>query len=224
MIVSDSHRFICFQPWKVASSTLSARLGKYDSGRYPAAVHFNEYLAKIIHKHIALDDFVKLPESHEPYYRFTFIRNPYDRIYSGFLQRRWRLSTNPNHLQKNPRLAVELESIKRGFGPFLDYCNERYKQECKLVGRHLHEYVYHEGRLMVDFIGFQETFEQSFAQVCAEIGIDNIEKVNANLRFKDRAQLDADPISSATYTYIKEFDAGSARPIGDSDRRYGAPA
>jgi len=33
MIISDTHKFICFQPWKVASSTLHARLEKYDSGK-----------------------------------------------------------------------------------------------------------------------------------------------------------------------------------------------
>ncbi len=63
MIVSDTHRFICFQPWKTASSTLFRPIEKYDSGRYPQPVYLNEILRKQSHKHIPYEDFLLLPEA-----------------------------------------------------------------------------------------------------------------------------------------------------------------
>jgi len=215
MIVSDSHRFICFQPWKVGSSTLYARLGNYDSGRYPQNKHFNEFLGKYIHKHVALDDFVRLPESRERYYCFTFVRNPYDRIYSGFLQRRWRLTADRDYYQKHPSHAAELKYIEHGFGPFLDFYSEYFKQEGKLMGHHQHEYIYHEDKRMVDFVGHMETFEKSFAQVCATVGIEDVANVNANVRVKDRTQPNVSSSGSTMYRYIKEFDAGSIRATNE---------
>ena len=215
MIVSDSHQFICFRPWKVASSTLGARLGRYDCGRYPPEPHFNAHLQKDISKHIALRDFAGLPESSEPYYRFTFVRNPYDRIYSGFLQRRWRLLNDDEFLQSDPELAIELENINGGFGQFLSYHKERYARDGKLVGGHLHEYVYHDGTSMVDFVGHVETFEKSFAEVCTAIGVEDAPKINANVRFEDRARIDNDSDWSNAYRYIHEFDADMVRTTNE---------
>lgn len=53
---------------------------------------FNPYLQRVTHQHLTCTDFVALPEAKLGYLTASFVRNPYDRAYSGFLQ-----------LQEDPR-------------------------------------------------------------------------------------------------------------------------
>ena len=86
MIISHSRRFVILAPWKTASSTLRARLGTYSESPYDAFYHLNPVLGRVVHQHMTYVGFAGLPESRLGYRIAAFVRNPYDRVYSGFRQ------------------------------------------------------------------------------------------------------------------------------------------
>jgi hypothetical protein len=86
MIISDQKRFVLLAPWKTASSTSHLWLQAYDNSPYSRFFDYNPYLQRVVHQHITYAEFTVLPESRKDYFVGTFVRNPYDRVYSGFLQ------------------------------------------------------------------------------------------------------------------------------------------
>ena len=210
MIVSDSHRFICFQPWKCASSTLYKRLRSYDSGRYAQPRYFNEILGAHAHKHMTLHEFMRLPESRQDYYRFCFVRNPYDRVYSGFMQRKHRLTTDRELVRRSKTRAAELRFIEKGFVPFVRFLSEEHAENgTTVVGYFLHEHTHYENQPELDFIGFIETFESCFDDVCRTLGIEP-ECSSANVRILSSAD-SSNRLAAAIHRYLHEFDAGPTR-------------
>lgn len=215
LIVSHSHKFICLQPWKVASSTLYKRLKQYDSGEVPQYGGFDEKQNVVIHKHIPLDVAVRLSEWRDDYFRFVFVRNPYDRIYSGFGQRKFRIS----RIAKADLSSRDLEEhriLNLGFDAFLEYQRALKERNAAVIGGELHSYIYHENALKLDYVGSVEQFEASFAKVCGLIGVppfqassgnvaeENV-KLNGNVRFKGSETLDAATLDEARYRYLDKF-------------------
>ena len=86
MIVSHEKRFVMLLPWKTGSQTLIARLRSYNESAYHWFFHFEPHLNRVVHQHLTRSDFEALPESRLGYFLASFIRNPYDRAYSGFLE------------------------------------------------------------------------------------------------------------------------------------------
>ena len=217
LIISENPRFICFQPWKCGSATLYQRLRKFDNNKYPQGKYFNKTLGKITSKHIRLCDFYKLPESHLNYIRFTFVRNPYDRLYSGFLQRRYRLTKRRYRLTKNPSLHLrfneskeELSSIERGFSDFA-----RFFLDVKIDFIKISKHVYYNNKPAVDYVGFIETFEASFAQICDKIGIDGAGDTSANVRYTEMERETSSSFSTTRYRYIDKFDRDTIRMVNE---------
>ncbi len=88
MIVIPERQLVLLLPWKCASQTLRARLRAHDALSHPAFFHVNEALGRISHQHLTLASFRALPESARGYRIAVFVRNPYDRVCSGFTQLR----------------------------------------------------------------------------------------------------------------------------------------
>src|SRR5258708_33011502 len=86
MLICHSKRFILLSPWKLASQTLKCRLRNYSEGSYSTSYNFNPILNRLVHQHMTCADFAVLPESRLGYTVAAFVRNPYDRAYSGFYQ------------------------------------------------------------------------------------------------------------------------------------------
>ena len=105
MIISQKHRFVIFAPWKTASSTLGLRFRSYDQSPYPRFFYFNPHLNRVVHQHLTLADFRLLPESRLGYMTASFVRNPYDRAYSGFIQLQ-------RDIAEQPRAVYPSEWIK----------------------------------------------------------------------------------------------------------------
>lgn len=206
MIISDNPKFICFQPWKCGSTTLYRRLEKFDNKKYPQGAYFNEVLGKNSHKHINLADFAKLPESEDSHVRFTFVRNPYDRLYSGFSQRRDRLKSNPPKNIDPDALRRELSLIERGFGAFLPYYLE-------LRGTYisLSNYVFLDGTPAVDFVGFVETFESSFSEICERVGLKGVGSGNSNVQY---SQTNVEQ-TKAQFRYLDKFDPDTLHAVNE---------
>lgn len=73
-------------PWKTASQTCHASLDAYNDSPYDRFFHFNPVLGRVVHQHVTLADLAAMPEGRLDYKLAAFVRNPYDRAYSGFIQ------------------------------------------------------------------------------------------------------------------------------------------
>jgi hypothetical protein len=198
MIVSDVKKFIIFQPWKCASTTLYIRLKKYDSEHYPQDIYYNEVLKKYSHKHIRLSDFIQLPEASLDYTKICYVRNPYDRIYAGYLQ-----------LLKEMKQGNDIpmiNHIKEGFNTYLKYYTlPVYESTDEFWGGKLHEYTHFENKKYVDCIGYVERFEKDFKQIFNKLGINDTETISGNIKNKPKTMCNPHNMKRCNYKYIDKY-------------------
>ena len=210
MIVCDSPPFVVLQPWKVASTTLYRRLQIYDCGRYPQGIVYDPKLGRDITRHLPQRDLAQFPEAERKYKRVTFLRNPYDRLYSGFLQRQKRVLTAQDRGDITPALREEKAAIETGFHSFLEYYADPSSSSQSVPGLYQqYEYVYWDGAFAVDFVGFLETFEASYAQICDTLEIQGEQVLNANVSNPDNILTSTTLPSDARFRYIHQFDAST---------------
>jgi hypothetical protein len=184
LIISHDKKFVLFAPWKTASSTVLLRLGSWDQSGLNKFYHFEPRLNRVVHQHMTCADFLALPEARLPYTRGAFVRNPYDRAYSGFLQ------VQRDYLD-HPTVQFEDEWVRRlvlqqlvdnftqvcaaGFD-FNEWVLSLREEQVFEIGRNsslplhpAHYWTHVAGAKYVDFIGRTEGFERdldAFLQLC----------------------------------------------------------
>ncbi len=186
MIISHARRFVVYAPWKCASSTLHARLAPYNESPYDRFYDFNPLLNRVVHQHITCADFAALPESRAGYLTAAFVRNPYDRVYSGFRQIQRDLAEQPGMTYRQPWIrdlvleqlsenAAQLARADHDFDTWVALLREAQVLEAgrntSLPLHPAHYWTHHADRQAVDFIGRVEAFEQDFANLCERIGV-----------------------------------------------------
>lgn len=186
-------------------------MGRFDSKRYPQSEYFNKVLGKRSHKHIALDDFHRLPESRESYARFTFVRNPYDRLYSGFLQRKKKFSKKPPKRFLPDKFKEERAAVSGGFREFVAFYMETKKERLPLS-----QFAYHDGRPAIDYVGFLETFEASFSQICDRVGIQNPDGGNDNVQFSGLESEMSRDASEIRFRYLDKYDSETLEILNEN--------
>ncbi|MCF8262455.1 MAG: sulfotransferase family protein [Melioribacteraceae bacterium] len=196
MIISHSKKFIMFRPWKTASQTMSQRLKTFSESTYPYFFYFNPFLNRIVHQHITCADFACLPESKLGYFSASFVRNPYDRVYSGFLQLQKDIDFQPS--AKFPadwikRLVLTqldeiFEEFKKANFDFDRWFQRVGEEQIYEIGRNssfplhpAHYWTHLNGEKCVDFVGRVENFENDFKVFLSKTNIDSIESINANV-------------------------------------------
>jgi hypothetical protein len=186
-----------FLPWKTASQTTLARLSKYNDRRYPQLYYLNKYLKRIVHQHITASDFLKLPEGQENLFKISFVRNPYDRAYSGFLQIQKDIVWQPSmfeggHLgdQIRGQISTNREMMKKAnydFDAWINILTEEQVYDVTLNSSlplyPAHYWTHINKEKYVDFIGKVENYENDLECVCKEIGVEPEKGVNKNITF-----------------------------------------
>ena len=196
MIVIPDKKLVILLPWKTASQTLRARLGHLDQSVRSEFFHFNGDLGAVVHQHITLGQFLALPEAAQGHRLAVFVRNPYDRVVSGFLQlaRDIRLQSGCAFPAEWIRRLVVRQldghrgAIERAEGR-LDRWFGDVSDDYILCGggnssRPLHPchyWTHAVGRRVADFIGKVEDFEVDFARLCSEFGLQASGSANANV-------------------------------------------
>ncbi|MBR7801557.1 sulfotransferase family 2 domain-containing protein [Undibacterium fentianense] len=195
MIISHQHRLVILFPWKTASQTIRFRLKHLDQSPYPKSYHFNPYLQRVVHQHITLADFSLLPEAQLGYRLAVFVRNPYDRVYSGFQQilrdalsqPKWQLPASWIHQLVTQQLADNFEEICRSSFDINRWFAQLPLHKILELGRnsslYLHPCSYWTHRvdqLVVDFVGKVESFEEDFARLCELYGLEPASTVSVN--------------------------------------------
>jgi hypothetical protein len=201
MIVSHAKKFILMSPWKTASSTCHESLKEYDDGSYSRFFHFNPRLMRVVHQHLTLADLMALPEGRLGYKLCAFVRNPYDRAYSGFRQIQRDFQDQPK-FRLQPAWVSDLlraqiagnmaKIIEAGFD-FDAWIQNLPEYEIYEAGRnsnmvlHPSHYWTHCPETQADFVGKVESFETDFARFCSYVGIEAPAIVSANVS-EDRGE------------------------------------
>lgn len=196
MIISHQKRFVMLLPWKTASQTMVVRLIPYNESPYDSYFHFNPQLNRVVHQHMTLADYRCLPESRLGYFAAAFVRNPYDRVYSGFRQLQKDLETQPELPYPDPwirdlvmrQLSENLSQLREAEYRFDRWLELVADEQVYEAGRNTnfplhpaHYWTHQGGRRAVDFIGRVETFEADFERFRKKVRIGTLARENANV-------------------------------------------
>lgn len=150
-------------------------------------------LARIGHGHISLAQLrpYMAPGDFERFFKFAFVRNPFDRFvsYSSFITR------EQGHFDRDP------QKVMRHFlaNPPLDH----------ILFRPQHEFVTDsEGALLTDYVGRVEQMQQSYDEICERIGIPTatLDKVNSSRRKSYRDYYDDALIEGVAKLYARDLE------------------
>ena len=170
MLISHSHQFIFFHVAKTAGLSLRNALlpyaeepTKFKIKRPPQvkAGQLNPFYAVwealLIHAK-ASDAQRELPAAiFERYYKFAFVRNPWD----------WQVSMYHFILNEPTHVKHALVKSLGTFERYLDWVVETPNPYAKGATKFQKDVITDpDGRLLVDFVGRYETLAQDFAQVC----------------------------------------------------------
>lgn len=196
MIISHRKRFVILAPWKSATSTIRTRLGGHCESSYSPYYHFNPVLGRVVHQHMTYADFAALPEAGMGYRTAAFVRNPYDRVYSGFRQLQKDLREQPHADFPDPEVRrlvmwqlssnlAQLRAAGFAFEAWLDLLEERQVLDAghnsSFPLHPAHYWTHHDGRRAVDFIGRVESFEADFDRLCTMLDVRAESRQNANV-------------------------------------------
>lgn len=211
MIINDEKKFIWFQPWKVASTTIYTRLKKYDNSQLSQKNHHDHILKKNISKHIFYADFLKLFKYKSSYTKVCFFRNPYDRFYAGYLQ-------NISDLPKCDHTGSEYEKLIK-YGSFKDwllFAYDSFNENKSFWSNHLlSEYCCFENKLIIDKVGYLENFERDFEKICNELKL-TYDCTNGNVKYKKEV-ISCNPheMKESDYRYLDKFDSDGIRIVNN---------
>ena len=179
-IVSDEYRFVYFVVQKVACTSIKTALAplfdldtsRADARREDANPHF------IIHRifqdsgyQIGRDELLASPR-YDDYFKFAFVRNPWDRLVSCYLDK-----IAGTHKSGNIGFSTFPE-IRKGM-PFAEFVRAVHAIPDTEANSHFRSQhvslLDPDGRLMPDFVGHFEDLQKDFAHVGREIGGPEIE-------------------------------------------------
>jgi len=175
MLISHSHRFIFFHVAKTGGMSVRSALlpyteepARFKIKRPPAQKagqpnpFYAVWEALLLHA-MARDVQKEVPSTiFDSYYKFAFVRNPWD----------WQVSmynfilSEPSHIRHS--LVVSFGSFDR----YLDWVVATDSPYPKGATKFQYETLTDsDGRLLVNYVGRFETLAQDFAQVCHQVGL-----------------------------------------------------
>ena len=212
MIISHDYKFIFFEVNKTGTSTLHARLAKFNDFLDLEKPTFNPELNKTLSRHITISDLSRLSiyDRCKDYFKFCFVRNPYEYFYS-----RCQFDASPRYIEhcedqgkNNPHWKMsetQLNKLKQcndNNGNFLfDTYLDLFDALSRISeGGFFKAWSHLDEKCAMNFIGKNESFEQDFKKVCGIIGLpyDEIPTLSKNINSK--------PLTKASDSF---FDDGS---------------
>jgi Sulfotransferase family len=174
MLISYSHRFIFIHIYKVAGTSIADALERYTAKGVDRRSPMLRFLRSLgVHRLVPRYRLRKVraqrhatarairaelpPEIFDEFYKFAFVRNPWD----------WQVSlyhfalNDPSHAQ---------HQFTKSFKSFEKYLEWRVDGHYRLQKDFV---VDDQGQLIVDFVGRYETLARDFATICNRVGIDN---------------------------------------------------
>lgn len=164
MLISHRHRFLYHVVPKCASATLRQSLAPFADIGWPVSNY---------QQHMTIADFAKtdLAGKTSGYFRFTFVRNPYDRLYSGYLQDRHAGENYGRWITaKKPIFDTIGDDFPRYFREYVEPADRltdwRWICFCPMTA-----FACEDGRIVLDFVGHAETLEEDLSRLGDRLGI-----------------------------------------------------
>jgi hypothetical protein len=153
MIVSTEPRFIFIAVPKTGSSSVEQSLSAYDNAGLSQS--FNKHaLAMVVEEGLPADVW-------ECSFKFAFVRDPYEWLYSWYRYRQREGLQNPGH--KRHKIYTGNMSFDEFAHCFAD--EELMLKQSDFIRSPA-------GELRVDFVGRYETLQDDFTKVCEQLGIE----------------------------------------------------
>lgn len=170
-LISDSYKFIWVGIPKSAITSIISVL--YNEGHNDfGIIKTTESLQNILHD-----------KKYRDYYKFTFVRNPWSRVVSCYLNKVVKGNIKDRDFLKN-RLGLQPDMSFEDFVRFLTSGLGRFDL---ISDRHwISQYKFITNRkaeLLVDFVGKLENIDQDFNMVCKKIGLPKLVLPKYNTRF-----------------------------------------
>ena len=169
-IFSNQHKFIYISVPKAATRSIINAL--YEEPEFElGSIKSSDQLVKVFSD-----------KKYINYYKFCFIRNPWSRVVSCYLDK---IKNTKNHDQKS--IVDMYRGIKRGlnFSNFVEFLISKEGSD-KYADRHWlsqHKFITDKnGELLVDFMGKVENLENDWRQVCQKIGLPEVNLPVLNTR------------------------------------------
>jgi len=161
MLISHSHQYIFIHNYKVAGTSVHSALKSTASISPPffrklrkekPTVYTNDFAAHC--KAAEVKEKIS-PEIYSAYFKFGFVRNPWD----------WQVSLYKYMLQNK---GHHQHQLIKGLGSFDKYLDWRIHEDLHLQKEFFYD---KDGKLIVDFIGKFESLAADFQKICDTIGV-----------------------------------------------------
>lgn len=211
MVISDRHRYLYFVIPKCGSATVRHALEPYTDIGYPVTA-FEE--------HVTIEKFRKKYDQEnrfDHYLKFTFVRNPYDRLYSGFRQdmtasTRWKQWI----AAKKPIFDEIGDDFNAYMQRFVASADLRHAWDwvcfCPMVA-----FTHRNGQRIVDWFGRTERLDKDINALARKLDIEIGELGKHNMRNPDVLKTMNEPLYLGHYTrqtvalvndlYAEDFEA-----------------
>lgn len=175
MVISDRYKYLYFVIPKCGSATVRHALAPFTDIGYPVS-NFEEHVT--IRKFLAKYD---EPGRFPGYFKFTFVRNPYDRLYSGYRQD-LRASTRWKQwiAAKKPIFDIIGDDFTRYLIEYVAHADIRNAWDwicfCPMT-----EFTHLNGKPALDWIGRTELLDRDLHVLAGNLGITLGEIENLNV-------------------------------------------
>lgn len=158
MMRSNEKKFIFIHIPKTGGTTVSYRLAQYaittqDRGTGLHKFHYDTNL------HDGIRDHPYYLSWYKKYFSFTFVRNPWERLFSFYMSTR--------------RYEVDWDKICPI--DFHNFCNDvrddKYRLSPLAKRPQLHQITNKDSKVLINFVGRFENFEKDFSEVCQRLDI-----------------------------------------------------
>lgn len=200
MNISHKHKYLYFVVPKCASKTIRLSLGQYTDIGYPKPSPLGQ--------HITINDFFKSNyfDLFERYFKFTFVRNPYEKLYSSFMQdiHAWQSYKIWHSVKKDIFLSIG-ENFNRYMQEYV------YESDIKSDWDYIHFCPMHEfatidNELCLDWFGKAENIENDLQELSKLLNLDIKKHQDANIRSKPSTNIKyLDKYTRETITLVNEI-------------------
>jgi hypothetical protein len=169
MLISDSHQFIFVHIRKAAGSSIRDTLeplslikpedtwSKIKSRFLRWEKDYKKYAFRQ-HDSITVAKRLMPPELFESYFKFAFVRNPWDRLVSEY-----------EFIRRRPDHGRHSKVMKMGFEKYIIYQSKRFD------AHQINMLADKDGNLLMDFIGKFENLHDDWNRITDKLGIENKE-------------------------------------------------
>jgi len=169
MLISDTHQFIFVHIRKSAGSSIrdtleplsiikpTDTLSKIKSRFLRTEKDYKKYAFRQ-HDSITVAKRIMPPELFESYFKFAFVRNPWDRLVSEY-----------EFIRRRPDHGRHSKVMKMGFEKYIVYQSKRFD------AHQINMLADKNGNLLMDFIGKFENLLDDWNRVTDKLGIENKE-------------------------------------------------